>query len=111
MQCSINHQFRRNIACVFTKLFFRNISLPLRGKSLSPLQTENEILIFQRDEVTHQYANVVCEFMNDKFPRSWKGRGGWHSCPTRSLTLPPKILCMWVAVLKDTNTEKKIKQC
>lgn len=92
--------------CVY-KAFFRNISLPLRGKRLSPLQNENEILIFQRDEVPHQYANVVCEFMNDKFPRSWKGRGGGILGQHAHLTLPPKILCMWVAVLKYTNTVKR----
>lgn len=63
MQYSINHQFRRNIGvcvCVFVFVFVYKAFFSERlvfidvVNSLRPVQTEKEILIFQRDDVSHQ---------------------------------------------------------
>ncbi|OXU18325.1 hypothetical protein TSAR_009497 [Trichomalopsis sarcophagae] len=55
----------------------------------------------QQDGAPPHYARIVRNFLNDRFPNRWIGRGGPIAWPRRSLDLTPLDFYLW-GYLKDT---------
>lgn len=61
----------------------------------APQIIERTRLIFEHDRAPTHYGSVVCEFMNETFPRSLIGRDGWEVWYRRSPDLIPWNLHLW----------------
>jgi hypothetical protein len=63
-------------------------------------------VFFQQDGATPHWALNVREFLNEKFPNRWIGRGGPIPWPPRSPDITPMDFFLW-GYVKDRVFAKK----
>lgn len=74
------------------------------------LQNENVNLrgmYFQHDGAPPHYARIVSEFLNNRYPNRWIGRGGPHYWPARSPDFNPLDFFFW-GYMKNLVYEEEI---
>jgi hypothetical protein len=61
---------------------------------------------FQQDGAPLHFGNIVRQFLNERFPNKWIGRGSFLAWPSRSPDLTPLDFFLWGYVKNIVYQEK-----